>query len=95
MARVAGGQRLSAGSVLALSAGVGLATGVAVAPAALAVMAFKAGLHAHGPEYTTAQIAAVWAQWPLWLVAGGAAGAGLGLIALGWAARRQEDRSEV
>jgi len=89
-ARVVGGRRLSAGQVVALAGAVGLAAGAAVVPATLAAMALKTGLHAHGPEYSAAQIAAVWAQWPLWLVAGGVAGVGLGLVALGWGARWQD-----
>jgi len=89
-ARTVGRRRLSAGQVVALAGAVGLAAGAAVVPAALAAMALKTGLHAHGPEYTAAQIAAVWAQWPLWLIAGGVAGVGLGLVALGWGARRQD-----
>lgn len=89
-ARVVGGRRLSAGQVVALAGAVGPAAGAAVVPMTLAAMALKTGLHAHGPEYTVAQLAAVWAQWPVWLVAGGVAGVGLALVALGWAARRQD-----
>ncbi len=89
-ARVCGGRRLSARQVVGLAGAVGLAAGAAVVPAALAAMAFKTGLHAHGAEYITAQIAAVWAQWPLWLMAGGMAGLGLGLVALGQAARHAQ-----
>ncbi len=82
-ARAVGGRRLSAGQVVALAGVVGLVAGAAVVPATFAAMAFKTGLHAHGPEYTVAQLAAVWAQWPLWLVAGGVAGVGLGLLLVG------------
>lgn len=83
VARAAGGRRLSAWQVVALAGAVGLAAGAAVVPATLAAMALKTGLHAHGPEYTAAQLAAVWSQWPLWLLAGGVAGVGLGLLLVG------------
>ncbi len=89
-ARVCGGRRLPAGQVVGLAGAVGLVAGAAVVPAALAAMAFKTGLHAHGAQYTTAQIAGLWAQWPLWLVAGGMAGLGLGLVGLGRAARHAQ-----
>ncbi len=82
-ARAVGERRLSAGQVVALTGVVGLVAGAAVVPATLVAMALKTGLHAHGPEYTAAQLAAVWAQWPLWLVAGGVAGVGLGLLLVG------------
>lgn len=81
-ARRWGGRSVSAGQVAALGAAVGLAWGVALGPAVLLLMAVKTGLHAHGPEYSAAQIAAVVGQWPLWIGAGTLAGAGLGLLAL-------------
>ena len=49
-------------------------------PAVLLLMAVKTGLHAHGPEYSAAQLAAVVGQWPLWIGAGALAGAGVGLL---------------
>jgi len=82
-ARAVGERRLSAGQVVALTGVVGLVAGAAVVPATLVAMALKTGLHAHGPEYTAAQLAAMWAQWSLWLVAGGVAGVGLGLLLVG------------
>ena len=45
-------------------------------------MAVKTGLHAHGPEYSAAQMAAVVGQWPFWVGAGVLAGMGLGMLAL-------------
>jgi hypothetical protein len=81
LARLFGGQALPAGRVAALGAAVGLVWGAALGPAVLGLMAFKTGLHGHGPEYTAAQIAGVWVQWPLWSVAGLIAGAGLALVA--------------
>ena len=82
MARAFGEREVAAGWVAALGAAVGLAWGAALGPAVLLLMAVKTGLHAHGPEYSAAQIAAVVGQWPLWIGAGTLAGAGLGLLAL-------------
>lgn len=79
-ARRWGGQELPAGRAVALLAALGLAVGAALAPATLLLMALKTGLHAHGPEYTAAELAWLGGQWPLWVVAGGVAGAGLGLL---------------
>ena len=50
--------------------------------AVLLLMAVKTGLHAHGPEYSAAQMAAVVGQWPFWVGAGVLAGMGLGMLAL-------------
>ena len=82
-ARRWGGRSVSAGQVAALGAAAGLAWGAALGPAVLLLMALKTGLHAHGPEYTAAQLAQVWSQWPLWMAAGLAAGAGLALVLAG------------
>ena len=81
-ARLLGGRELSTGQVVALGAAAGLAWGVALGPAVLLLMAVKTGLHAHGPEYSAAQIAAVVGQWPFWVGAGVLAGMGLGMLAL-------------
>jgi len=86
--RRAGGRRLSAGQWVAVAAAMGLALGATLAPATLALMAVKTGLHAHGPEYTAAEVAWVWEQLPLWAAAGGLAGAGLGLVGVGLARGR-------
>ena len=61
----------------------GLALGVGSVMMALFLMAVKTGLHAHGAEFSTADIAHVWQQLPLWSLAGMLAGLGIGLI---WAA---------
>jgi hypothetical protein len=81
-ARRWGGRSVSGGRAAALGATVGLAWGAALGPAVLLLMATKTGLHAHGPEYSAAQIAAVIGQWPFWIGAGLLAGAGVGLLAL-------------
>ena len=79
-ARRWGARSVSAGQVAALGAAAGLAWGAALGPAVLLLMAVKTGLHAHGPEYSAAQLAAVVGQWPLWIGAGALAGAGVGLL---------------
>ena len=79
-ARRWGGRSVSAGHVAALGAAAGLAWGAALGPAVLLLIAVKTGLHAHGPEYSAAQLAAVVGQWPLWIGAGALAGAGVGLL---------------
>lgn len=78
-----GGRSLTTGQLIVLCALTGLALGLALAPATFLLMALKTGLHAHGPEYSSAEIAWVWAQWPLWAGAGALAGAGLGMVLAG------------
>lgn len=82
-ARFFGGRTLPAGRAVALSAVVGLAYGVGLALLTLLLMAFKTGLHAHGPEYTGQEIMWVWNQLPLWGGVGALAGLGIGLLAVG------------
>ena len=55
-----------------LGAGSGLLT--------FAFMAVKTGLHAHGPEFTQAEIAWVWGVLPLWTAVWLLIGLGVGLI---------------
>ncbi len=81
-----GGRMLPGGRGVALAAAAGLAYGLGVGLLTLGLMAFKTGLHGHGPEYTAGQIAWVLRQMPLWGMVGALAGAGLGLLA---AARRR------
>ena len=78
-----GGRTLPPGRAVALAVAAGAIYGVGVALLTLGLMALKTGLHAHGPEYSTAQIVWVWRQAPLWAVAGALAGLGLGLVAAG------------
>ncbi|WP_374689054.1 hypothetical protein [Promineifilum sp.] len=66
-----------------LSAAAGLAFGAGLPLLTLFLMALKTGLHAHGPEYSAAQIAWVWGQLPLWAGAGLLAGVGVGLVGAG------------
>lgn len=64
---------------LLLAAG-GAYVGLAAAAGALLLMALKTGLHAHGPEFTPAEILWVMQQAPWWGGAGCLAGLGLGFL---------------
>ncbi|MEM7802039.1 MAG: hypothetical protein AAF633_22790 [Chloroflexota bacterium] len=68
--------------------GGGLAVGAVVPWIILALMALKTGVHAHGPEYTPAEINWVAQQWPFWLSLGGGIGLGYGLLTAGWLGMR-------
>lgn len=78
-----GGRVLPWGRGVALAAAIGVAYGVGVMLLTLLLMILKTGLHAHGPEYTAAQIAWLWRQAPLWGAAGGLVGLGVGLLLSG------------
>jgi hypothetical protein len=80
--RGAGGRRLAPLRWLLLLAALGVVAGVGIAVLALLLMVVKTGLHAHGPEYTAAELAWVVESIPLWAVAGLLAGAGLALVTL-------------
>lgn len=79
--RFPGGRVLSPTRLVSLSAVAGLSYGIGLALLLLFLMALKTGLHAHGPEYTPAEIAWVWRQLPLWGGVGALAGLGLGFLA--------------
>ena len=66
-----------------VSAVTGLLFGVGSGLLSLAFMAVKTGLHAHGPEFTPAEINWVLQQIPTWAVAGLLAGLGLALLTKG------------
>jgi hypothetical protein len=78
--RTLGGRRLSLPAWLTTAAASGLALGAGSILLTLFLMAFKTGLHAHGPEFTAAQIAWVWNQLLLWSLAGLLAATGLALL---------------
>ena len=86
--RFLGGRRLSTGQAVMFCAAVGLVYGAGLALLTLFLMALKTGLHAHGPEYSAAEITWVWQQLPLWAGAGVLAGAGLASLAVGLARSR-------
>jgi len=78
--RVVGGKRFSKVGFVVLLTAVGLVFGAFSSLFTLIFMAIKTGLHAHGPEFTLAELAWVWRQLPVWAGAGGFAGGGLGLV---------------
>lgn len=58
----------------------GLLLGLGSGLLTLVFMAIKTGLHAHGPEFTPAEINWVLQQTPIWTTAGLLAGLGWGLL---------------
>lgn len=72
-----------------IAAVAGLLAGAGLALLTLFLMALKTGMHAHGPEYSPADLAWVWAQLPLWSAAGALLGLGLGLLRLALPRREQ------
>ena len=74
------GRIISLGSWIALCGALGTISGFSAAVLTLIFMAVKTGLHAHGPEFTPAQIEWVLDQMPWWTTAGLLAGVGLGSI---------------
>jgi hypothetical protein len=78
--RVMGGRHFPAvGGVLIIGLW-GVALGAGVVLVSLFMMAVKTGLHAHGPEFSAADIEAVWGQAALWSAAGLLLGLGSGLL---------------
>ena len=82
--RYVGGQELSLRVWLALAAGIGLAAGVGSGALAILFMALKSGLHAHGPEFTPAEVNWVASRLVGWAVGGVLGGAGVGLLLAGF-----------
>ena len=74
------GKMVGPGVGLLLTAVSGLILGAGSGLLSLVFMAIKTGLHAHGPEFSQAEIDWVFAQLPLWTAVGLLAGLGLGLI---------------
>jgi len=75
-----GGRFVSPGRVVAGATVAGLVYGLALVALVLFLMALKTGIHAHGPEYTAAEVAWVWRQWLVWGGAGALVGLGVGLL---------------
>ncbi|MFL7838090.1 MAG: hypothetical protein ACK2T4_13175 [Candidatus Promineifilaceae bacterium] len=79
-------QRFMIGRTFSVTGGLfimalwGLALGAGTVLMTLFLMAVKTGLHAHGPEFSLAQIGGVWQHLPLWSLAGALAGLGIGLL---------------
>ena len=80
MQRWLGGRTLGRGRWLLVAAAFGLSLGLGSAILTLLAMTLKTGLHAHGPEFTRAEINWALAQLPYWTAAGLLAGLGLGLL---------------
>ena len=78
--RYLGGSTLSRPHWITVAVLMGLAWGAGSVIFTLLFMALKTGLHAHGPEFTAAEINWVWQQLALWTFAGGLAGLGTGLL---------------
>lgn len=74
------GRRLAPLAWLALCAALGAILGFTGGMFTLLFMAVKTGLHAHGPEFSQAQISWLLGQLPWWTSAGLLAGLGLGVI---------------
>lgn len=75
-----GNQTVSLKTWLGVTAVLGLLLGLGSGPLTIIAMILKTGLHAHGPEFTIAQIQWVWQQAPLWALVGLLSGLGLGLL---------------
>jgi len=89
--RFLGARRLPRALWLLAAGGLGALGGAGSAILTLVFMALKTGLHAHGPEFTPAEINWVAAQIPLWTATGGLTGVGLGLIvSAAWAEQPNE-----
>lgn len=78
-----GGKTLSPGGWLSVTAVMGLLFGSGSSLLTLILTAVKTGLHAHGPEFSPAEISWVLQQMPLWTAVGLLVGLGLGMIGLG------------
>lgn len=80
--RTMAGRRVSSGLGLLIMGLLGIALGAGSVLMTLFLMVVKTGLHAHGPEFTPAEVTAVWEQLSLWSVVGLAVGIGVGLLLL-------------
>lgn len=78
--RALGGRGLPRRHWLILAMLLGLTWGAGSVVLTLIFMALKTGLHAHGPEFTAAEINWVWQQLRLWAFAGTLVGLGVGLL---------------
>ncbi len=78
--RILGDRTIATISGLLLTSLSGVCIGLGVGLVTLALMALKTGLHAHGPEFSAAEVNWVIEQIPLWTAAGLLGGIGCGLI---------------
>lgn len=77
-----GGRQLSTGRWLIIAAAGGALMGPGVVVLSLVFMAVKTGLHAHGPEFSPAEISWIIQQIPLWMAVGVLAGLGFALLTI-------------
>lgn len=75
-----GGRKLSVTQWVGVTAVSGIGLGLGTGLFTLIFMALKTGLHAHGPEFSRAEIDWVLQHLLLWTAVGFLAGTGLGLI---------------
>jgi hypothetical protein len=87
--RLLNGRRFSAIRGLLIMGFWGLALGAGTVLVTLFLMAIKTGLHAHGPEFSLAEMTSVWQHLPLWSVVGGLFGLGVGLLLLAITSRSE------
>ncbi len=74
------GRKFSLPQWLLFFAVIGMLFGAGSALVTLLLMAVKTGLHAHGAEFTLAEIQWIWQQLLLWSLVGLLAGLGIGLL---------------
>jgi hypothetical protein len=78
-----GGKRVGQGVGVGVTAVTGLLIGSGSVMMVLIFMAVKSGLHAHGAEFSPAEIDWLFSQLPLWTAVGLLTGFGLGLVWVG------------
>lgn len=78
-----GGKTVPRGLAVLVTAVSGLTLGGGSSLLSLFFMVVKSGLHAHGPEFSPAELGWVVAQLPQWTAVGLLVGLGLGLIWVG------------
>ena len=88
--RIQSERLLSTRSWLLLVAALGAAVGLGGGVLTLVLMAIKTGLHAHGPEFSTAEVNWVLRQIPVWTAVGLLAGLGVGLLVMARDTREEQ-----
>lgn len=86
-----GGKTLTRAQVIGLFAAMGIAAGLIFTPLTLFFMAFKTGLHGHGPEFGRAEFGWILERAFLWPVVGLMAAVGILLLLIGVSRGEPED----